>query len=400
MNKYIVLFISLRYIHGYTSDIFGRLVSWLSIIGITLGVMALITLLSVMNGFEKKIEKNILNFIPQALITHKKGSINPKDFPKSITKQLKGIYHVSPLIISNVILQSTNNIALGTMIGVYPNEINELTPFLINTKQEKLKANHYNVIIGSQLANQLKVNYGDILRLIIPNINQFTPIGYIPNQRLFTIIGTFYTNTEVDNYQLLINQQDALHLMHYPDQNITGWRLFFKKPLMIDDVNKQILPKNLEWKDWREHKGELFKAIHMEKNMMSLLLSLIIIVSTFNIITSLSLLVLEKKSEIAILQTQGITRIKIMMIFIIQGSSNGIIGSFLGSILGIFITYNINYILPIFNTLIDITSIPIEINLIQIIIITIISILISVISTLYPSWCASNIHPSEALRYE
>ncbi|MCX2958360.1 MAG: lipoprotein-releasing system transmembrane subunit LolC, partial [Serratia symbiotica] len=125
------------------------------------------------------------------------------------------------------------------------------------------------------------------------------------SQRLFTIIGTFHANSEVDNYQLLVNQQDASRLMRYPAGNITGWRLFLQQPLMVDTLSQQTLPQGTEWKDWRERKGELFKAVHMEKNMMGLLLSLIVAFAAFNIITSLGLLVMEKQSEVAILQTQG-----------------------------------------------------------------------------------------------
>jgi lipoprotein-releasing system permease protein len=125
---------------------------------------------------------------------------------------------------------------------------------------------------------------------------------------------------------MLVNQQDASRLLRYPAGNITGWRLFLQQPLTVDTLSQQKLPQGTEWKDWRERKGELFQAVRMEKNMMGLLLSLIVAVAAFNIITSLGLLVMEKQGEVAILQTQGLTRRQIMSVFMVQGASAGIIG--------------------------------------------------------------------------
>ncbi|VTP66698.1 Lipoprotein-releasing system transmembrane protein lolC [Leclercia adecarboxylata] len=130
-------------------------------------------------------------------------------------------------------------------------------------------------------------------------------MGRLPSQRLFNVIGTFAANSEVDGYQMLVNIQDASRLMRYPLGNITGWRLWLNEPLKVDVLSQQTLPEGTKWQDWRERKGELFQAVRMEKNMMGLLLSLIVAVAAFNIITSLGLMVMEKQGEVAILQTQG-----------------------------------------------------------------------------------------------
>ncbi len=155
----------------------------------------------------------------------------------------------------------------------------------------------YNIILGEKLAGQLGVKRGETLRLMVPSASQFTPMGRIPSQRVFNIIGTFAANSEVDGYQILVNQQDASRLMRYPLGNITGWRLFLSQPLSVDSLSQQSLPEGTVWKDWRDRKGELFQAVRMEKNMMGLLLSLIIAVAAFNIITSLGLLVMENKAR-------------------------------------------------------------------------------------------------------
>ncbi len=400
MYQPVALFIGLRYMRGRVSDRFGQFVSWLSAIGITLGVMAMVTVLSVMNGFEKDLENNILGLMPQALITSKQGSINPQWLPALAVQGLKGVSRVAPLTTGDVVLQSARSVAVGVMLGVNPDEADPLTPYLVNIKQQQLQPNHYNIIIGEQLASQLSVKRSDSLRLMVPSTSQFTPMGRIPSQRLFTIIGTFHANSEVDSYQLLVNQQDASRLMRYPAGNITGWRLFLQQPLMVDTLSHQTLPQGTEWKDWRERKGELLQAVHMEKNMMGLLLSLIVAVAAFNIITSLGLLVMEKQSEVAILQTQGLTRGQIMAVFMVQGASAGIMGSLIGTLFGVLLARNLNNLMPVLGALINSVSLPVAVDPLQVTFIAVVAIALSLISTLYPSWRAATVQPAEALRYE
>ena len=265
MYQPVALFIGLRYMRGRASDRFGRFVSWLSTIGITLGVMALVTVLSVMNGFEKDLENNILGLMPQALVTSPQGSVNPQQLPASEMQKLQGVTRVAPLTTGDVVLQSARSVAVGVMLGVNPDEADPLTPYLVNVKQQQLQPGQYNIIIGEQLAGQLGVKRGDSLRVMVPSASQFTPMGRIPSQRLFTLIGTFHANSEVDGYQLLVNQQDASRLMRYPAGNITGWRLFLQQPLAVDTLSQQALPAGTVWKDWRDRKGELFQAVRMEK---------------------------------------------------------------------------------------------------------------------------------------
>ena len=188
--------------------------------------MALVTVLSVMNGFEKDLENNILGLMPQALVTSPQGSVNPQQLPASEVQKLQGVTRVAPLTTGDVVLQSARSVAVGVMLGVNPDEADPLTPYLVNVKQQQLQPGQYNIIIGEQLAGQLGVKRGDSLRVMVPSASQFTPMGRIPSQRLFTLIGTFHANSEVDGYQLLVNQQDASRLMRYPAGNITGWRLF------------------------------------------------------------------------------------------------------------------------------------------------------------------------------
>ncbi|SFN80100.1 lipoprotein-releasing system permease protein [Xenorhabdus japonica] len=385
---------------GRAVDKFGRFVSWLSAIGITLGVAALITVLSVMNGFERSLESSILGFMPQAVITSGKDSINPVEHPSSQLAGLNGVNRITSIVQGDVVLQSPHNVGVGIMLGINQDEYAPLAEHLVNVDRSQLQPGRYFVILGEKLAVKLGVKRGDQIRIIVPSASQLTPMGRIPSQRLFTVAGTFFANSEVDGTEMLVNQQDAARLLRYPVGNITGWRLYLNQPLSVDKLSQQSLPEGLIWKDWRERKGEFFQAVRMEKNMMGLLLSLIIAVAAFNIITSLSLLVMEKQGEIAILQTQGLTRRQVMTIFMIQGAGAGIIGALLGTGLGVLLSSQLNNFMPIIGLLAEGIQLPVAIDTMQVMMIAISAMLISLISTLYPSWRAAAIQPAETLRYE
>ncbi|MEQ9892251.1 lipoprotein-releasing ABC transporter permease subunit LolC [Pectobacterium aroidearum] len=400
MYQPVALFIGLRYMRGRASDRFGRFVSWLSAIGITLGVMALVTVLSVMNGFERELEGNILGVMPQAIISTPQGSLNPALIPASSLDSLDGVTRIAPLTTGDVVLQSARSVAVGVMLGIDPDEQEPLSRYLVNVKQQQLQPGQYQVILGEKLAAQLEVKAGDQIRMMVTSASQLTPMGRIPSQRIFTVVGTFAANSEVDSYQLLVNQQDASRLMRYPANHITGWRLWLEKPLSVDTLSTQTLPEGTVWKDWRERKGELFQAVRMEKNMMGLLLSLIVAVAAFNIITSLGLLVMEKQGEVAILQTQGLTQRQIMAVFMVQGGSAGVIGALLGALLGTLLASQLNTLMPILGVLLDGAALPVDIDPAQVVTIAISAMVIALLSTLYPSWRAAAVQPAEALRYE
>ncbi len=385
---------------GRAADRFGRFVSWLSAIGITLGVAALITVLSVMNGFERSLETSILGFMPQAVVTSVKGSLDPEKHPASELADLKQVSRITPLVMGDVVLQSPRNVGVGVMLGITSDEYEPLTEYLINTYRQQLEPGSYNAILGEKLARELGIKRGDRVRFMVPGASQLTPMGRIPSQRLFTIVGTFASNSEVDGTQVLVNQQDAARLMRYPQGNITGWRLYLTEPLAVDSLSLQTLPEGLLWKDWRERKGEFFQAVRMEKNMMGLLLSLIIAVAAFNIITSLGLLVMEKQGEVAILQTQGLVRRQIMTVFMIQGAGAGIIGTLLGTGLGVLLSSQLNNLMPLVGLLTAGVELPVAIEPLQVATIAISAMVIALLSTLYPSWRAAAIQPAEALRYE
>lgn len=390
------LFIGLRYAYSRRSDSFGRFVSWLSMIGIMLGSFGLIVIMSVMNGFENEMQKNILLFIPQAQITTVNHRLAIDQYPKTALPHHESITHVTPLVTGDVILQSADNITMSTIIGVNPTDYEPIIKHVYWGDYADLQPGKYHIIIGNGLANNLKLKIGDKVRLMVTNASQITPMGKIPSQRLFTVAGIFSVNQDIDQSLVYLNINDAAKLMRYSDNMITSWRLFLDNPLNIQSILSQTLPEHLQFEDWREKRGELFQAIKMEKNVMGLLISLIVIVAAFNIITSLSLLVMEKQNEIAILKTQGLNRFKTMMIFIIQGASSGIIGTVLGCLFGLIIALNISQLGFTFSEI----RLPSVVDYGQVIFVFTSLILLSIISTLYPAYRAANTQPAEALRYE
>lgn len=400
MHRSTILFIALRYISGKSIDQFGRYIYWFSSFSIMIGVMATITVLSVMNGFERELKQNLLNFIPHALLTTPKGYVHVRDKPNLVLDQLHNITRKEPLVISDVILQSSNKMSFGVMLGINPNCFEPLCDYLLKKHANQLVLGKYYIILGSALAKKLEANINDQIRLIIPSVMQITPIGYIPSQRLFTVLDIFITNSEVDSYQVLVHQSDAAALMHYPLQCITGWRLWLHEPFLLSKYTQQLrLHTDWIWKDWREYKGSLFQAMKMEKNIMSVLLGLIIIAAGFNIVAFLVLLILEKQIEIAILKTYGFTRRQIILLFMVQGVTNGFFGIILGTILGVLLSHKLNKILLFLKIFPDTIFLPIEIKYSQILSIIFMTFIMILLATLYPSWRAASFHPAKILRH-
>ncbi|WP_430875548.1 lipoprotein-releasing ABC transporter permease subunit LolC [Gilliamella sp. G0441] len=400
MFRPLAFYIGLRYVYGQKTDGFGRFVSWLSMIGILLGSLGLILVLSVMNGLEDQMQNSILKFLPQAQITTSQGRVNVNNTPSTPFEKLKGVVHVTELVTSDVVLQSEHSITVSTLMGIKPNEGDPITDFIYSGSISDLQAGKYNVILGQTLANQLGVSVGDKIRLMVTDASQVTPVGRIPSQRLFNVAGLFSVNHDINQALIYVNQYDAKNLLRYPADTITSWRLFLEKPLKIAEVTNTPLPEGLQFKDWRVKRGELFQAIKMEKNVMGLLISLIVIVAAFNIITSLSLLVMEKQGEVAILKTQGLSRFQIMSIFMIQGATSGVIGTILGSVFGLLLAYYLNEIMQALGLSFAGIKLPSLIEPTQIVFIIIGLLMLSLLSTLYPAYRAAKIQPAEALRYE
>ena len=393
MNFPISLYIALRYWRVKSADRFGRLVTNLASLGIVLGVMALIIVLSVMNGLEGYQKQQVLSSIPHAIVSEEQ--------PISTEKTLENLpYFVQkavPINTTNVIYQTTKGVSAGQIIGIQSFSDDPLVESFDQDKfNEILPTGEFKLVIGDQLAQKLGVNVGDKIRLMITENSQYTPFGRVPMQRLFTVSDIYYDYGEASGYEAFANITDIGRLMRIQPQQAQGYRLFLNDPFQITELPQHFSTQKIT--DWRVQKGEFFQAVRMEKNMMGLLISLIIVVAISNIVTSLSLMVVDKQGEIAILQTQGLTKSQVRSVFIYQGLLVGFVGTLLGAILGVLVTLNLTEIVSAVNP--QGVFLPTELSFVQMIFVVGFSLLLSLLSTLYPAYRAAKVEPAAALRYE
>lgn len=288
------------------------------------------------------------------------------------------------------------------MIGIEPETDDPIRYRLVSGSLDNLQAGKYQVLLGHTLARELDVRVGDKVRLMVTSASQYTPLGRIPSQRMFTVAGLYSTGSDVDGQLVVTHLKDAAKLMRYKADEASGWRLFFNDPFVVSNLSEQPLPDGWLWSDWRDQRGELFQAVKMEKNMMGLMLGLIIGVAAFNIISALIMVVMEKQSEVAILKTQGMTDRQVLAIFMVQGASSGALGAIVGGILGVLLANNLNSLLEVMGVALFSFGgqLPIVVNPSQIIVVVICAVLLSLAATLFPSFRASSVKPAEALRYE
>ena len=388
------LFIALRYWRAKSADRFGRLVTNLASFGIVLGVMALIIVLSVMNGLEGYQKQQVLSSIPHAIVSpNDKVKIDDAEptMPNFVQKAV-------PINMTNVIFQTAGGVSAGQVIGIRQFSDDPILSTLSEQNfEDLLPTGEFKIIIGDQLAQKLNLHVGDKVRLMITENSQYTPFGRVPLQRLFTVSEIYFETGEVSGYEAFSNLTDIGRLMRIQPGEAQGFRLFLTDPFQITEL-PATFPSAEQITDWRMQKGEFFQAVRMEKNMMGLLVSLIIVVAVSNIITSLSLMVVDKQGEIAILQTLGLTKGQVRSIFIYQGLLVGLMGTLAGAILGVLVTLNLDAIVNILGA--KTMYLPTALEPWQILTIVAFSLLLSLLSTIYPAYRAAKVEPAEALRYE
>ncbi len=417
-------FIGLRYSRSRNRSGFVSFITFFSIIGILLGVAALITVVSVMNGFEGDLKKRILGIVPHIVVTQEsQNNSTNQDIQKvehwqkienwqtnqQQLSQLPHVENVTPIIENEALVMSNTTLQGVLLQGITPelegnNIVNQhmtLGDFSL------LNSTPYSVIIGQSLARKLDLLAGDKIRLVLPNKTTFTPMGRIPVQRTFTVVGLFNVGSQVDDSVVYIHRKDAAKLLRRAESDVSQLRLYlddaFNAATVIESLPASL--QHLSFTSWSDSQGTLFSAVKMEKNMMWLMLSLIVAVAAFNIVSALVMVVIDKQGEIAILQTFGMDRAGIMKIFISQGLINGILGVTLGCIVGVILTLNLNSLFSFLGVNVlgggySNQALPIDLQLFHVMVIACSALAMSFIATLYPAYRASHTQPAEVLRNE
>ena len=416
MLKNLPFFIGYRYTRSKRREGFVSFISGFSVAAMALGVMALIVVLSVMNGFDKEIKQRLLRIIPHATVAGHPSFTS--DQLAEIRQQIMSssdtaVTAVVPMVQGFVMLSKDVNqvgVNLQGLDAAWPTA-ELLKENMLSGYVEQLAPGDFSIILGSQIARKLNVFIGDKIQVTLPMIS-VTPAGIFPRTKRVTVSGIFEVGAQVDASVAFMHQQDMQKLMRLGD-NYQGFQLQFEDPYKVDSWLKSnatsILP-NHQWRSWSNAMSSLFQAMRMEKLVVSLLLSVIIAVAAFNIIASLVLMVADKRKDIAVIRTMGANSSLIAKIFIVQGMTVGAIGVLSGTLLGCFVAYFIGDIVGIIEGLLGvylfdpsiylINTLPSRIVFNDVAAVVGIALTVSFLATLYPAWRAGKILPAEALRYD
>lgn len=415
------LFVGMRYTRAKRKNHFISFISLTSMIGIALGVAALIVVLSVMNGFQKDLRTRILGVASHLEVT---GSNNTLSDWQNIVDSSRKLPHVlasAPYITAQAMLSYDQGVQGAIIRGIQPaaeDKVADLSSHMKVGHLNDLRSGEFGIILGADLAYSLGVQMGEKVVVMAPQ-GQFTPTGVVPRLKQFTVVGLFQIGMqEYDSGLALIHMDDAAKLYRM-ENKVSGVRLklddLFNAPVIAKAYSEQLNNSPNQYgtyyvSDWTQQHANFFKAVQMEKRVMFIILTLIVAVAAFNIVSTLVMAVTDKRADIAIMRTLGASPCSIMIIFIIQGALIGIIGTALGAVFGIIIALNVETIIPFIEGLFhvqflakdvyQISEVPSDLVWSDVITIVIVSFILSLIATLYPSWRASKINPAEALRYE
>ena len=394
---------------------FISFISGVSMLGIALGVAALIIVLSVMNGFQKEVRDRMLSVVPHVEIYAAGGAALP-DWRATAAQARHNpqVVGASPFVAAQALIARGDEMR-GTIVrGISPADeatVTELGARLKDTVFAQLTPGSWGIALGAELARALGVKTGDKVTLVAPG-GQLTPAGVVPRLKQFTLVGTFDTgHYEYDSGLALLHVEDAARLFRV--EGPTGVQLRLKDLHQAREVAQQLareLGPQVVVSDWTRTNRNWFAAVQLEKRLMFIILTLIVAVAAFNLVSTLVMTVTDKRADIAILRTLGASPRSVMGIFMVQGALSGVIGTFGGVALGLLIAFNVDVIVPAIERLLHVSFLPGSVYLISrmpsepqsadIVPIVAISLLLAFVATLYPSWRASRVQPADALRYE
>jgi lipoprotein-releasing system permease protein len=398
---------------------FISFISGVSMLGIALGVAALIIVLSVMNGFQKEVRDRMLSVVSHIEVLNQDGSALPDwQAVARAAERHAEVRGAAPFIASQVLIARGEDMRGAVVRGILPSEEAGVTPLAAQLKDgvlKKLQPGSWGIVLGAQLANQLGVREGDAVTIVTPN-GQVTPAGLVPRMKRMTVVGTFSAgHYEYDSGMALIHIEDAMRLFRVDGP--TGVQLRLTDAQRAREVGDELegmltraVSPQLQVRDWTRTNLAWFSAVQIEKRMMFIILTLIVAVAAFNLVSTLVMTVTDKRADIAILRTLGASPRSVMGIFMVQGALSGVVGTLGGLALGLLVACNVDVIVPAIERLLHTTFLPPSIYLISrmpsdpqaadIVPIVIISLALAFVATLYPSWRASRVQPAEALRYE
>jgi lipoprotein-releasing system permease protein len=415
MFRPLALYIGLRYTGAKRRNHFISFISLISIVGIGLGVAALITVLSVMNGFEQELRTRILGMASHASISGYQKPLSEWEPLADQATQHPEVLGVAPYVQGEIMLTKGKKVSGAIVRGILPDQepkVSTVGEHMRRGQLDDLQAGEYRIILGSELAYSLGVQVGDQITMVTPQAN-FSPAGILPRLRRFRVTGIFDVGMyEYDRGIALVHMQDAARLFKLDDA-ITGIRLKLQDLFRAPQISRQLaaqLGDGLRVKDWTRQHANFFRAVQTEKRVMFVILTLIVAVAAFNIVSTLVMVVTDKRADIAILRTLGATPGVILRIFMIQGALIGLLGTALGVIGGVALALNVETIVPAIEQAFSvqfmpadvyyISDLPSKLNWPDVWQIGAVAFLLSFLATLYPSWRASRTQPAEALRYE
>lgn len=393
---------------------FISFISGVSMLGIALGVAALIIVLSVMNGFQKEVRDRMLSVVSHIEVYGPGGGALP-DVNRTLAEVRANpeVVGAAPFVAAQSLLARGEDMRGAVVRGIDPRLEPQVTDLAAASHETlaKLVPGQFNVVLGAELARSLGVRPGDPLTMIAPG-GQVTPAGVVPRLKQMTVVGTFDSgHFEYDSGLVLLHLDDAARIFRL--EGPTGVRLKLRDLHKARDVAAQLagtMSGEFLVRDWTRQNRTWFAAVQLEKRMMFIILTLIVAVAAFNLVSTLVMTVTDKRADIAILRTLGASPGSIMGIFVVQGALVGVIGTLAGLLLGLGIAVNIDVIVPALERALNASFLPKDIYLISrmpsdpqaddIVPIAVISLVLAFVATIYPSWRASRVNPAEALRYE
>lgn len=408
------LFIGLRYTQAKRRNHFISFITLVSIIGIALGVMVLITVLSVMNGFDKELKDRILGVAPHVTVFGAAKGISDWQDLSAQLQQYSGVKVATPFVEGQGLLTHSGLTHFSLLQGIEPTEENkalDLESKMIAGSLQDLQAGRFGLVIGARLAAALSLRVGDKVTVVLPEAS-ISLAGVMPRIKRFNVMGIFELGYDVDSHVALLNLADAQKLFR-KGKRVSGINLrlanIYQAPMLAKEIASDYAAEVFV-SDWTVRNGNFFKAVKMEKTLMFILLLFIVLVATFNILATLIMVVTEKNADIAILRTLGASPGFILRVFLVQGSVIGLVGTFIGIVTGLLLASNITDIVASIESFLHlqlmssdvyyISFLPSEIQWPDVFHVTIMSLLMSFTFTLYPAWKAAKLSVSEVLRHE